>query len=253
VGTDLQTDSTNGAGERSAEQRPPEPAWAAEQPAASIEAPRPKRAYRLRKPFRMTPARRAASRANAAKAREAQQARGWPRSELQRAAARLNLRKALQARRKHPKSASALQLASARANLVKALEVLRARGWAHSDLQRAASRANLRKAQAANRRRDRLTPRQRLAVLANFAKASARLQEIGYVRTERRLAACRANLLKAWKVSHDPKNYGLIYACHLKHGLDAHRLDELMMEYCERRLAAREARKQRRLARLAAP
>jgi len=197
------------------------------------EKSRPKRAYRLRQPFRMTRARRVASRANAAQARAAQQARGWPRSDLQRAAACANLVKARQATQARNAPRTEFQRAASRASLVKALEALRARGWPHSQWQRARARASLQKAQAANRKRGRLTPRQWAALRLNIAKASARLREMGYVRTRRRLAACRANLRKAWEVSHDLANYARIHGPTLKHGLCAPLYDEMLLAYAE--------------------
>jgi hypothetical protein len=110
------------------------------------ETPRAKRAYRRRQPFRVTRARRAAARANLAKAREALQARGWPHSKRQRAAARVNIQKAQAAIRKHGLPNTPARREAALANLAKANAALRDRGYPRNRRQLKASRANLRKA-----------------------------------------------------------------------------------------------------------
>ena len=89
-------------------------------PAASLAAPRAKRAYKRRKPFRLTPARRRAAQANLARAREAFRARGYPHSEKQRAAARRNVRKAHQAIRERGLPATLPRRESSLRNLARA-------------------------------------------------------------------------------------------------------------------------------------
>jgi hypothetical protein len=112
-------------------------------PATGVPLPRAKRAYKRRKPFRLTRARRAAAEANLAKAREAFRARGYPHSEKQRAAARENLRKAHQAIRERGLPATPARRESSLRNLERANTVLRERGYPRSEKQIAAARANL--------------------------------------------------------------------------------------------------------------
>jgi len=112
-------------------------------PAASLAAPRAKRAYKRRKPFRLTPARRTAAQANLARAREAFRARGYPHSEKQRAAARRNVRKAHQAIRERGLPATLPRRESSLRNLARANAVLWERGYPRSEKQIEAARANL--------------------------------------------------------------------------------------------------------------
>jgi hypothetical protein len=114
-----------------------------EPPATGLPVGRAKRAYKRRKPFRLTPARRAAAQANLAKAREVFRARGSPHSEKQRAASRRNLRKAHQAIRERGLPATPARRESSLRNLARANAVLQERGYPRSEKQIAAARANL--------------------------------------------------------------------------------------------------------------
>jgi len=73
--------------------------------------------------------------------------------------------------------------------------------------------------------------------MINLGKANAVLRERGYPRSERQREASRRNLRKAWEVSHaaDPISYARCHAHRLKHGLQARRLDEMLLQYVEGR------------------
>jgi len=110
-----------------------------------------KRAYKRRKKFRFTAARRATARANLGKAREVLRERGWPHSEKQRAAAREAIKKAQAAVHERGLPTTEARQAAMLANLAKANAVLRERGYPRNENQIASARANLAKAHEASR------------------------------------------------------------------------------------------------------
>jgi len=122
-----------------------------EPPATKIPVRGGKRAYKRRKPFRLTQARRTAAQANLAKAREVFRASGYPHSQKQRAAARQNVRKAHQAIREHGLPDTPARRESSLRNLAGANAVLRERGYPRSEKQIEAARINLSVAHRASR------------------------------------------------------------------------------------------------------
>ena len=129
----------------------PNPAVPSEPAPGSGQPPRHKRAYKRRKPFRVTRARRAAAKANLAKAREVLRAQGWPHSEKQRAAGRANIKKAQAAVHERGLPTTEARRAAMFSNLAKANAVLRERGYPRNENQIASARANLAKAHEASR------------------------------------------------------------------------------------------------------
>jgi hypothetical protein len=127
------------------------PALPPESTLSSVRPPRLKRAYKRRKKFRFTAARRAAVKANLTKAREALRERGWPHSEKQRAAARAAIKKAQAAVHKQGLPTTEARRAAMFENLAKANAALRERGYPRNEKQIAAARANLAKAHAESR------------------------------------------------------------------------------------------------------
>lgn len=121
----------------------PQPALPLEPLPTKVSGRGAKRAYKRRKPFRLTGARRAAAKANLAKAREAFRARGYPHSEKQRAAARENVRKAHQRIRERGLPDTPPRRESSLRNLARANAVLRERGYPRSEKQIEAALANL--------------------------------------------------------------------------------------------------------------
>lgn len=179
---------------------PPESAPGA---ASGDQAPRAQRAYRRRKPFQMTQARREAAKANLARGREVLRQRGWPHSEKQRAAARENIQRAQAAIRERGLPATEKRQAAAKINLAKANARLRDLKYPRNEKQKAASRVNL-------------------------AQARARLRDLNYPHSEKQRSAARANVSKAHAASREPKNYRRYHRHKLKHGLQVRSLEQTL-------------------------
>jgi hypothetical protein len=119
---------------------------AEEHVASNTPEPRRTRRYVRRRKFRFTEARRAAAKANLAKARGVLRERGWPHSEKQRAAARENIKMAQAAVHERGLPTTEARRAAMMANLAKANAALRERGYPRTEKQRQAARANFEKA-----------------------------------------------------------------------------------------------------------